>query len=131
MAITAEPSLPSGPPSAAAWAAVSSVTASAVVASAAVAVAVANDDDHPHDGHNVDDCLRDDGHDDVIVDDGLTSSCSPSVVRPVDRGDQRQCPSLGSMTTITDDRTDDAEEEEHGVPSSTGMEAFAMMWGND
>ena len=26
---------------------------------------------------------------------------------------------------------DDAEEEEHGVPSSTGMEAFAMMGGND
>jgi hypothetical protein len=88
MAIAAEPSSPSGPPSAADWAAVSvaaasetSVTASAVVASAAVAVAVANDDDHPRDGHDVDDCLHDDGHDDVIVDDGLTSSCSPSVVR--------------------------------------------------
>jgi hypothetical protein len=35
------------------------------------------------------------------------------------------------MTTMTDDRTDDAEEEEHGVPSLMGMEAFAMMGGND
>jgi hypothetical protein len=137
VAIAAEPSSPSGPPSAADWAAVSvaaasetSVTASAVVASAAVAVAVANDDDHPRDGHDVDDCLHD-GHEDVIVDDGLTSSRSPSAVRPVDRGDRRRCPSPGSMTTMMDDRTDDAEEEEHGVPSSTGVEAFAMMGGND
>ncbi len=84
MAIAAEPSSPCGPPSAADWAAVSvaaasetSITASAVVASAAIAVAVANDDDHPRDGHGVNDCLNDDGHDDVIVDDGLTSSRSP------------------------------------------------------
>jgi hypothetical protein len=32
---------------------------------------------------------------------------------------------------MTDDRTDDAEEEEHSMPSSTGVEAFAMMGGND
>ncbi len=138
MAIAAEPLSPSGPPSAADWAAVSvaaasetSVTASAVVASAAIAIAVAKDNDHPHDGHDVDDCLHDDGHDDVIINDSLTLSCSPSVVRPVDHGDQRQCQSPGSMTTMTDDRTDDAEEEGHGVSSSTGMEAFAMMGGND
>ena len=31
---------------------------------------------------------------------------------------------------MTDDRTDDAEEEEHGVPSLTDMEAFTMMGGN-
>ncbi len=117
MAIAAELSSPSGPPSAADWAANSvatasetSVTASNVDASAAVAVAGANDDDHPRDGHDVDNCLHD-GHDNVIVDDGLTSSCSPSVVRPVDRGNQRQCPPPGSMTTMTDDRTDNAEEE--------------------
>ncbi len=85
MAIAAEPSLPSGPPSAADWAAVSvaaalatSVTAATVVASAAVAIAVIKDDNHP--------C---NGHDNVIVDDGLTLSCSPLVVRPVDFGDQR------------------------------------------
>ncbi len=83
MTIAAEPSSPSGPPSAADWAAVSvaaasatSVTAAAVVASAAVAVAAAKDDDHPRDGH-----------DDMIVDDGLTSSRSPLVVRPVEFGD--------------------------------------------
>ncbi len=93
MAITAEPLSPSGPPSAADWAAVSvaaaletSVTASAVIASAAVTIAVANNDGHPRDGHDVDDCLHD-GHDDVIVNDGLTLPCSPLVVRPVDRGD--------------------------------------------
>jgi hypothetical protein len=96
MAIAAEPSSPSGPLSAADWAAVSvaaasetSVTASAVVASAAVTVAVANDDNHLRDGHDVNDCLHDDGHDDVIVYDGLTLSHSPSVVRPVDRGNRR------------------------------------------
>jgi hypothetical protein len=94
MAIAAEPSLPSSLPSVADWAAVSvaaaletSITASTVVASAAIAVAVANDDNHPCDGHDVDDCLHDDGHDDVIVDDGLTLSCSPLVAHPVDRGD--------------------------------------------
>jgi hypothetical protein len=129
MAIAAEPSSQSGPPSAADWAAVSvaaasetSVTASAIIASATVAVAVANDDNHPHDGHNIDDCLHD-GHDDVIVDDGRTSSRSPSVVRLVVRSDQRRCPSPGSMTTMMDDRTDNVEEEEHGVPSLTGVDA--------
>ncbi len=83
MAIAAEPSSPSGPPSAADWAAVSfaaasatSVTAATVIASAAVAVAVAKDNNHPRDGH-----------DDVIVDDGLTLSRSPLVVRPVEFGD--------------------------------------------
>jgi hypothetical protein len=37
------------------------------------------------------------------------------------------------MTMMTDDRTDDAEEEEHkhSVPSSTGVEVFAMMGGNN
>ncbi len=64
MAIAAEPSSPSGPPSAAdrvgiggAAASESSVTASAVVASAPapVAITIANDDDHPRDGHNADD----------------------------------------------------------------------------
>ncbi len=89
MAIAAEPSSPSGLPSATDWAAVSiaaasetSVTASVVVASAAVA----DNDDHPRDGHDVNDFLHDDGHNDVIVNDGLTLSRSPLVVRPVDRG---------------------------------------------
>jgi hypothetical protein len=93
MAIATEPSSPSGPPSAADWAAVSipavsekSVTASAVVASTTVAVAVANNNDHPHDGHDIDNCLHDDGHDSVIVDNGLTLSCSPLVLCPVDHG---------------------------------------------
>ena len=106
MAIAAEPSLPSGPPLAADWVAISvaealetRVNASAVVASAAVAIAVANAANHPRNGHNVDNCLHDDGHNNVIVDDGLTSYCSPSVVRPVDHGNQRPCPSSGSMTT--------------------------------
>ncbi len=96
MAIAVEPSSPSGPPPAADWAAVSiaaasetSVTASAIIASATVAVAVANDDDHPRNGHDIDDCLHDDGHNDVIVDDGLTLSRSLLVIRPVDCGDQR------------------------------------------
>jgi hypothetical protein len=91
MAIPAELSSSSGPPLAEDWAAVSnapaletSITASAVVASAAVAIAVANDDDHPCNGHDINDCLHDDGHNNVIVDNGLTSSCSPSVVHPVD-----------------------------------------------
>ena len=96
MTIAAEPLSPFCPPSSADWAAISvaaaletSVTASAIVASAVVAITVANDDDHPQDGHDIDDCLHDDGHDDVIVDNGLTSSCSPSVVRPVDRSNRR------------------------------------------
>jgi hypothetical protein len=138
MAIAAEPSSPSSPSLATDWAAISvaaaletSVTASAVIASATIAVAVANDDNYLRNGHDVDDCLHDDGHNDVIVDNGLTLSCSPLVVRPVDRGNQRQCPSPGSMTTIMDDRTDNAEEEEHGVLSLTGVEVFAMMGGND
>jgi hypothetical protein len=126
MVITAEPSLPSGPPSAADWVAISIAvaleTASAVVASTAVAIPVTNNNDHPCNGHNVDDCLHD-VHDDVIIDDGLTLSRSPSVVHPVDRGNQRQCPSPGLMTTMTDDRMDNAEEEEHGMPSSMGVEA--------
>jgi hypothetical protein len=78
MAIAAELSSPSGPPSAADWAAVSiaaalatSVTAATIVASAAVALAVAKDKNHT--------C---NGHDGVIINDGLTSSCSPLVVRP-------------------------------------------------
>jgi hypothetical protein len=90
-AIAAEPSLPSGPSLATDWAAIgvaaaleTSITASAVVASATVPVTTANDDDHPHIGHSVDDCLHDDGHNDVIVDDGLTSSCSLSVLHTVD-----------------------------------------------
>jgi hypothetical protein len=93
MAIAAELSLPSGPLSAADWAAVSvaaasetSVTASAIVASATVlAVAVANNNNHPRNGHDVDSCLHD-GHNDVIVDNSLTLSCSTPVVCPVDRG---------------------------------------------
>ncbi len=79
MAIAAKPSSPSGPPSAADWAAVSiaaasetSVDAATVVASAAVAVALTNDDDHPCDGHDVNDRLHD-GCEDVIVDDGPPS----------------------------------------------------------
>ncbi len=138
MAIAAEPSSPSGPPLAADWAAISdaaaletSVTATAVIASAAVAVPVANNNNHPRDGHDVDDCLHDDGHVNVIVDDGLTLSCSPLVVCPVDRGDQHRCPSPGLMTTMTDNRTDNAKEEEHSGPSSTGVEAFVMMGGNN
>ena len=74
MAITAKPLSPSGPPLAADWAAVSIAAASetrvdtaAVVASAAVSVTKEND--HPCDGHNVDDCLHD-GYKDVIVDNG-------------------------------------------------------------
>ncbi len=64
MAIAAEPSLLSGPPSAADRAAVggaaaseTSVTASAVVASAAIAIAIADDDDHPGDGHDANDSI--------------------------------------------------------------------------
>jgi hypothetical protein len=69
MAIAAEPSLPSGLPSATDWAAASiaaaletSVNASAVVASAAIAAAVADAANHPRNGHGVNNCLHDDGH---------------------------------------------------------------------
>ncbi len=67
MAIATEPSSPSGTPSAADRAAVgsaaaseTSVTASAVVASAPapVAIAIANDDDHPRDGHDAHDSIQ-------------------------------------------------------------------------
>ncbi len=67
MAIAAEPSLPTGLPSVADRAAIggaaaleTGITASTVVASAATAIAIADDDDHPHDGHDVDDriCSR-------------------------------------------------------------------------
>jgi hypothetical protein len=75
IAIAAKPSSPSSLPLAADWAAVSIVAASetrvnttAVVVSAAVAVAVTNEDDHPCDGHDVDDRLHD-GYKDVIIDD--------------------------------------------------------------
>ncbi len=100
MAIAAEPSSPSSPPSAADRAAVggaaaseTSVTASAVVASApvAIAIAIADDDNNPRDGHDADDCIQ-------------------------------------MMTT--DNRMDDTEEKEHGVPSSTGIEMFTLMGGN-
>ncbi len=67
----------------------------------------------------------------MIVNNGFTLSCSPLVVRPVDHGDQRLCPSPGLMTMMMDDRTDDVEEEKHGMPSSMGVEAFAMMGGNN
>jgi hypothetical protein len=76
MAIAAKLSSPSGPPSAADWAAVSiaaaletRVDATVVIASAAVAIAITNDDDHPREGHKVNDCLHD-GCEDVIVDNG-------------------------------------------------------------
>jgi hypothetical protein len=74
MAITTEPSSPSGPPSAADWAVISiaaaletSVTTTAVVAFATVAVTLTNDDDHPRNGHNIDNCLHD-GYKDMIID---------------------------------------------------------------
>jgi hypothetical protein len=35
------------------------------------------------------------------------------------------------MMTMTDNRMEDAEEEEHSVPSLMGMEVFAMMGVND
>jgi hypothetical protein len=34
------------------------------------------------------------------------------------------------MTMMTDNRMDNAEEEEHGMPSLMGVEVFAMMGGN-
>jgi hypothetical protein len=64
-----------------------SITASVVIASTTVAIAVANNDDHPCNGHDINNCLHDDGHNNLIVKDGLTLSCSPLVVRPVDRSD--------------------------------------------
>ncbi len=100
MAIAAEPSSPSGPPSVADRAAVSgaaasetSVTASAVVASApvAIAIAIADDDDHPRNGHDADNCIQ-------------------------------------TMTRYN--RMDDTEEKEHSVPSSPGIEMFTLMGGN-
>jgi hypothetical protein len=79
MVIATEPSLPSAPPSAADWVAISiaaalesSITAAAVVASAAVTIAITNNNDHPCNGHDVDNC-RHDGYEDVIVDDGPPS----------------------------------------------------------
>jgi hypothetical protein len=79
MGIAAEPSSPSGAPLAADWAAVSvaaaletSVAAAALVASASVTVAITNNDDHPRNGHDVDDCLHD-GYEDVIVKNGSPS----------------------------------------------------------
>jgi hypothetical protein len=128
IAIATEPLLPSSPQLATDWVAFSiaaaletSVTAFAVIAAAAVAVAVANNDDHPHNGHDINNYLHDDGHDDVIVDKGLTLSCSPLVVRPVEHGDQLLCPSLGLMAKMTNNRTNDADKEEHGV-----AEAFLL-----
>jgi hypothetical protein len=86
MAIAAEPSSPSGLPLAADWVAISiaaaletSVTTSAVVASAAVAVAVAINDNHPHNGHNVDNCLHDDGHPAMLEDQRRLKKVSHSV----------------------------------------------------
>jgi hypothetical protein len=79
MAIAAKPSLPSGLLPAADWAAISvaaasemRVIAAAVVASAAIPVAVTNDNDHPSNGHDVDNCLHD-GYEDMIVNDGPPS----------------------------------------------------------
>jgi hypothetical protein len=98
MVIAAGPSLPSGPLSAAdraatgsATASETSITASTAVASTVAAVTVANNDNYPRIGHNVNDCIQ---------------------------------------TTMMDDRTDDAEEEEHRVPSLMGVEAFTMIGGN-
>jgi hypothetical protein len=75
MAIATKPSSPSGLPLAADWVAVSvtaaletRVDAVTVIASATVAVAITNDDDHPCDGHDIDNRLHD-GYEDVIVDD--------------------------------------------------------------
>ena len=91
--------MPTGPPSATDRAAVggaaaseTSITASAVVASAAIAIAIANDDDHPRDGHEANDPIH--------------------------------------QTMTTDDRMDNTEEKEHGVPSSTGIETFTLMGEN-
>jgi hypothetical protein len=74
MAIAAEPSSPSGLPSAVDWAAVSvaaaletSITTAAIVASAAVAIAITKHDDHPSNGHNVNNCQHD-GYKGVILD---------------------------------------------------------------
>jgi hypothetical protein len=118
MTIAAEPSLPSGPLSAAGWSAISvaaaletSITASAIVASATIAIAVANNDNHPRKGHDVNDCPHDDGHNDMIIDDGLTLSHSPLVIRPVDhagvdddndRQQDRQCGGGGAWRALID-----------------------------
>ena len=66
MAINAGLLSPSGPPLAADLAAISitaaletSVTAATTVASATIAVTVTNDDDHLHNGHDVNDRLHD------------------------------------------------------------------------
>jgi hypothetical protein len=76
MEITAKPSLPSGPPSAADWVAISIATAletrvnaATIIASAAVAVAVTNNDDHLCNGHDVNNPLHD-GYEDVIINNG-------------------------------------------------------------
>jgi hypothetical protein len=65
MAITAEPLSPSSPLSAADRAAVgsaaaseTSVTASAVVVSTAIAITIADDNDHPRNGHNANDRIQ-------------------------------------------------------------------------
>jgi hypothetical protein len=97
MAIAADSSLPTGPPSATDWVAASvaaaskTSTATAVIASSAVAVAIANDNNNPCDGHGANNRIQ---------------------------------------IMMTDDRTDDAEEKEHGMPSSKGIETFTLMGGN-
>ncbi len=77
MAIAAKPSSPSGPPSAAEWAAISIAAASetrvnAATVVASTTVAITNDDDYPCNGHDINDRLHD-GYEDVIVDDGPPS----------------------------------------------------------
>ncbi len=87
MAIAAEPLSSSRPSSAADWAAVSvvaasetSVTAATVMASAAIAVAVTNDDDHLHDGHDIDDSLHD-GYEDAKRDPDVCGYCRTEKMR--------------------------------------------------
>ena len=120
MVIAAEPSL------AADWAAVSiaaaletSITATTVVASNAIPIAVAINDDHPLNRHGVNDCLHD-GPNKVIVNDGLTLSCSMAVVCPVDSSDRRQCPSPELVTMMTDDRVTYASLEQSELKWITG-----------
>ena len=81
MAASAELLLPTGPPSAADWAAViiaaaseTTVTTATIVAVAtiAVAVAVTNNNDHLCDGHTEGDRLCE-GYDDVIINNGSPS----------------------------------------------------------
>jgi hypothetical protein len=81
MAITVESLTSSGPQSAADPAAVAVATESErsvipiAVASFAIAVACANGDGHLHSGHSVCHCLHN-GHNDLIVDNGISSlSC--------------------------------------------------------